>query len=293
MVLPPGNNPAVKFLQQTNETEPINLFRAWAHYLLDSAASWQLPVALNQILARHKLKLRVSPLEGKRGMLLLDKFIVVNGDDRETVRSFSQAHELMELLTRALRAEQLRRFAPAVRHRFDRDKEDWCEQGAAELLMPRPLFAPLVEQYGVSLTAARQLTAHCGTSLTATVRRMLDLDHAPRIFALLKEGHKKDEVVPSQVGQGVLWGKPEDWDPPAQLRVWRWWRSPQTSVRLFRNESIARTSQVYQLYQSGGTGQLYTGYDALELEKIQGTYYAEAMTVTIQQERVVMLMLHL
>ncbi len=292
MLSSPGDNPAEAFLRHSDESDPSGLFKAYAHHLLDSADAWQLPVPLDAIFKQHSLRLRTAPLDRQRGFIQNNN-IVVNGDDLATVQTFSQAHELMELLVRALSAEGLMRFPARIQTKFDEKKESWCEQGAAELLMPDRLFFPLVQDHGISLSAGRELSSISQISLTATVRRILDSDFKPCIFALLKEGHKKAEVVPSKVGQGVLWGEPKDWDPPAELRVWRRWRSPQVRLYLPTNKSLPRDTTVYRTMQEDVMGRVVTGCDCLELEGFPDQVETESMLVTINGDRVVMAMLHL
>lgn len=122
---------------------------------------------------------------------------------------------------------------------------------------------------------------------------MLDTDVAPCIFALLREGHRKSERVPSKTGQGVLWGAPEDWDPPAKLRVWKRWHSPQVSTRLYWNESISPDTMISRTLTSGVAGQIYHGRDWLKQKKFEGYFETESMPVTIGGEPVVMALIHL
>lgn len=281
---------AEEFLRQTTETDPQSLFTAYAEHLLNSAEAWELPVRLEKIRERHGFKLHTTSL--KRRGFLLGKTIFINDDDATTVQRFTEAHEFMESLTIALRNELPCRLDTGIACSFEAEKESWCEQGAAALLLPKKLFFPAVEKVGISLRSARQLAEHCKTSLTATMRRMLDTDIAPCIFTLLKEGHRKSEHIPSKTGQGVLWGKPEDWDPPAKLRVWRRWHSPQVVTRLYWNESISSDTLIYQTFTSGIAGQIYNGRDRLEQKKFDGHYEVESVRVTIGDYPVVMALIH-
>lgn len=141
------------FLRQTGETEPNSLFTAYAEHLLSSAAAWELPVPLEKIRKRHKLKLQATSLS-QRGFLL-GRTIFINDDDATTVQRFTEAHELMETLTIALRSEAPSRLDPETIRVFDVEKERWCEQGAAALLLPERLFFPRVDEVGISLCSAR------------------------------------------------------------------------------------------------------------------------------------------
>jgi hypothetical protein len=284
-------NVAEAFLLQTEETDPLTLFRLYAQYLLRSSNTWKLPVSLDRVRDRHGFRRRTASLD-LRGFLFGDE-IFINSDDATTVQRFTEAHEMMESLVVALRSEDPPRLAAHTQQELHSNKEDWCEQGAAEFLMPAELFFPLVVERGLSLATGRQLASLCQTSLTATIRRMLDADIAPCIFALLKEGFKKSQQVPSKVGQGVLWGDPADWDPPAELRVWKRWSSPQVKVFLCWNESFSRDTSIYHTLRAGNAGEIRSGHDMLDLEYIKGSHYTESMLVIIDDTPVVMALIHL
>jgi hypothetical protein len=113
------------------------------------------------------------------------------------------------------------------------------------------------------------------------------------VFALLREGHKKSQYIPSKAGQGVLWGEPEEWDPPAELRVWKRWSSPQVKDFLCINESFSRAGLAYQVFRSKIFGQVVSGRDELNLEYIKGSYSLEAMLISIADAPVVMTLIHL
>jgi Zn-dependent peptidase ImmA (M78 family) len=290
--LPEIRGAAAAFLEQHPDAPPSEtLFEDYARYLLHSCGAFELPVPLEAIREKYKIQRRAAALP-QRGFLFGD-VIFVNGDDPRAVQRFTEAHELMETLVVALRAGVLPRRSPVEQQQFEIEKERWCERGAAELLLPAELFYPLVPETGLSLQVAKQLAGRCRTSLTATLRRMLDADREACIFALLKEAHKKKQYIPSQAGQGVLWGEPSDWDPPAELRVWKRWSSPQVQSYLCLNESFTRDNLVYQVLRSGAPGEIQAGPDRLELEYIQGIRPVEAMLVSIAAAPAVMALIHL
>jgi hypothetical protein len=279
------------FLSQASATTPETLFASYARSLLDSSGAWALPVPLDRITAHHGFHLRSASLQ-QRGFLHGDT-IFVNSDDPLVVQRFSEGHELMESLAVALADEDTSCLPPGLRQTFRRDKERFCEQGAAELLLPAELVFPLVSSGGLTLARGREISRLCQTSVTATIRRMLEADMEPCIFALLKEGHRKSQVVPSQVGQGVLWGTPEEWDPAAELRVWKRWSSPQTQAFLCFNESFSRETSIYQTLSEGIVGEIKCAYEMLDLEHISDMCQTESMLVTIDHSDVVMALIHL
>lgn len=218
---------------------------------------------------------------------------MINSDDQASVQRFTEAHEMMETLAGVLKRYIIHRLPSDVNGKFDQEKEYWCEAGAAELLMPSDLFFPLLPDMIPGLQTAKQLAGVCRTSFTATIRRIMDADLHPSIFLLLKEGHKKGQFVPSKAGQMVLWDKPQDWDPPAELRVFKRWSSPQVGSFVCHNESFPRDSLVYRVFTNGSPGEILRGEEELDLEFIKGRHALEAMPVTIAGERVVMALINL
>jgi len=279
------------FLASNRTSNGFELFTSYANDLLRLSDSLHIPVDLGRIRSTYGLRTREAPLDA-RGLMLGD-CIVVNSDDSHSVQRFSKAHEIMESLFLALQAEEQCRFPREAETRSWPEKERWCERGAAELLMPSELFYPLVSRLGVSLQSAQVLSRSCQSSLTATVRRMLASGMSRCVFVLLKQGHKKSQVVPSKSGQMPLWGNPEDWDPPAELRVWRKWSSPHDCPFVCPNESISHQTSIYQTLESGVPGQIYEGLDDLDMEYIKGPHDTESLLVRIDGEVVIMALVHL
>jgi hypothetical protein len=279
------------FLQKQGDLVSLTLFQDYARYLLETTGIDQLPIPLDKIRNKHNFNRYAAPLPKGRGFLVGDS-IFINSDDKNSVQRFTEAHEIMETLVVALRSEAPTRINPEAKMKFERDKENWCEQGAAELLMPGDLFFPKIKGGGISLVEGKQMAKLCQTSLTATIRRMLDSDVSPCIFAILHEGHKKKQIVPSKTGQGVLWGSPSEWDPSAELRVWKRWNSPQVKVFLCKNESFSRDSIAYQTLLSSDVGQINKSQDNLDLEYIKGEYLVETLLVKIEDIPSVMILIH-
>ncbi len=280
------------FLQKVGDSVSSTLFRNYAQYLLETTEINELPISLDKIRNKHDLNRHIAPLEKKRRGFLLGNSIFINSDDLNSVQRFTEAHEMMETLVIELLSESPSRIRPEARMTFKIDKENWCEQGAAELLMPSNLFFPKITGKHISLDEGMRLAKLCQTSLTATIRRMLDSNLSPCMFAILREGHKKTQVVPSKTGQGVLWGSPSDWDPPTELRVWKRWNSSQVTDFLCKNESFSRDSIAYQTLVSGNVGQINKSRDTLDLEYIKGEYLVETLLVNIENTRSVMILIH-
>lgn len=283
---------AERYLSSRDPKPSTLLYQGFASFLLDSVGVNQFPVHLDQILEKQGITRQNGSLLGQRGMLL-GNAMIINGDDPISVQRFTVAHELMETLTVALRAQLFARFSRTDKMRFEKDKENWCEQGAAWLLMPDQLFRPLVKARGISMESGRQIARICQASMTAVLRRMLETDLSPCFFALLHQNNKKHQVVPSKTGQMPLWGEVEEWDPQAELRVWRWWASPHVNIRLIYNESFPRESLAGWVYACGQNGNIHIQREVLDLEQIKGPHEIEATAVTINGERCVMVLGHL
>lgn len=279
------SSPAEDFLRGYDIVDHQSLFRDYSRFLLEVSDIKVLPIDLDRIRQRFGLQRREAHLE-QRGFLLA-KTIFVNSDDIDTVKRFTEAHELMELLVLALESHLRYKVSHLVK------KEQLCEYGAAELLMPTHLIKPVISKVGYGLSGAKQLANCCETSLSAAMRKILTLDYSPQIFTLLKENFKKSQVVPSLTGQGVLWGEPEDWNPEPELRVWKRWSSPQTKPYLCINESFSRNTLAYSLLKNGEPGVIESRRDFLDLKFIKGEYFVEGMKVNINKIPSVMLLLHL
>ena len=98
--------------------------------------------------------------------------------------------------------------------------------------------------------------------------------------------------MPSRDGQGVLWGEPEDWDPPSELRVWRCWSSPQVTQFICPNESLSHDTLISRALERRA-GELVEGWDTLDLEYIKGVYYTESLKAIIDGTETVMALVHL
>ncbi|MBN1430618.1 MAG: hypothetical protein JXB07_19760 [Anaerolineae bacterium] len=222
-------------------------------------------------------------------MITIDLKILFNSSDPRTVQLYSQAHELIELLFLGLQE-----YDPpwlddkSIQELLDQ-KEDMCESGAAELLMPMGWFRPLVESNGLSLQTGKGLARTSGLSLTAITRRMLETGMRECIFVIWKFAHKPTEFVPSQIGQLPLWGSETSMDPPMRPRVEYFWRSPTVNQYIKKDKSVGTDTSVAQTFDEP-RGVIVRGYDYLEIGKEPGCYLTESISVAFDgQERVMSL----
>jgi IrrE N-terminal-like domain len=154
----------------------------------------ELPVDLGKIYQRFCIPepLRV-PLDQQQGILLnsYKGLILIKENDPIVRQRFTEGHELIELLFDVQTDVQTELGLP---HWAEARKEQLCDAGAAELLMPRSSFGDRVANLGVSLAAARKLAMLYQTSLVATLLRMLDLTDEGYALVLWHHALKPTEI---------------------------------------------------------------------------------------------------
>lgn len=276
-------NPATKFLQQAQSRSIQELIEGYARYLLSEAGAFLLPVELDRVLAHFNIPKRVVGLAGQRALTTPDLIILVEEGDRQTVQSFSTAHELMELLYIALDHGDGAHVSDDVFAAFKTSKEEWCERGAAELVMPRQLVLPEVQLLDPGLGGGGYLAQRCGVSLTAALRRLLELKEVHGAVVVWRYGHSSRQYVPSRLGQSNFFGDLTAMDPPPKLRVARVY--PGLDVYIPLEKSVEDTTHIYQAFANGGESR---GVDMLDLGTVKGSFYTESLLVTWSGEPVVL-----
>jgi hypothetical protein len=272
-----------QFLAQTTETNPQQLRRGFAHYLLQEAGALTLPVPFERIRTHHGFHVRTKPI-AQRG-LSLGRAIVLNEGDPPTVRRFTEGHEMMEALWTAINEELSPRWSPRFRREFLARKEPWCDEGAAEILLPEELFFPLVHQQGVSIGTAQSLAAQCQASLTATMRRMLEANTGRYIFAQMRR-------YPHRTRTEAASRDRKQWDRTAHLRCHRLWSSPQTPIPPPRRFVVSRYTRAYLLLRKEVYGSVERCYERLTLSGRLDAYFAESMLVDIKDCPTVMMLIY-
>jgi IrrE N-terminal-like domain len=170
-----------------------------------------LPVDLRQIYQRFCIPepIRV-PLDQQQGILLnsYKGLILIKENDPIVRQRFTEGHELIELLFDVQTDVQTQLGLP---HWAEARKEQLCDAGAAELLMPRSGFRDRLANLGVSLAAARKLAMLYQTSLIATLLRMLDLTDDGYALVLWHHALKPTEIrrasSPAQAKLRIHWCK--------------------------------------------------------------------------------------
>ncbi|KAM3099896.1 ImmA/IrrE family metallo-endopeptidase [Phormidesmis sp. 146-12] len=213
-----------------------------------------------------------APLDEQQGILIDSNTgtILIKEDDPIARQRFTEGHELMELLFDA--HLEIANSLPWSEQR----KESLCDQGAADLLMPRSSFIPRLNDLGISFDTARSLSETYQTSLLATLVRMIQQgsDNAALIvwrYSLKPTEHKLD-------------------NPEKKLRIW--WRTQTQSWSggfIPKHKSVCDDSQICTVYE---TGYPYRGRETIDLGSVQINCQIEAIPMTIGDQFCVLSLLH-
>ena len=111
--------------------------------------------------------------------------IVLNERSTDTRRRYSMGHELGHLV--ALRGsgpsnDRSARFRMQRNEHSDRLEERYCDQIAAEILMPADKFRESAREFGMSLNSLQKLAGFYGTSVTAAALRLAELLPSPGLL---------------------------------------------------------------------------------------------------------------
>lgn len=220
-----------------------------------------------------------APLTDQQGILVdSDTGVILIKEDDPIVRQrFTEGHELMELLFDAQE-----RLLGGVRPSWHEQKEQLCDQGAADLLMPQSSFLPLLHDLGISLRTARTLANLYQTSLLATLVRMIQHGNGASALVMWHCAFKRREMNYLNAA-AVL--------PQMKLRVW--WRTRTRSWNsgfIPKNKSVAHESLISFAYT---TGQPQNGTEILNLGWGPVHCQIEAIPVQLGSKYCVLSLLHL
>jgi hypothetical protein len=166
----PYRHPGHLFLAEHGPLQAEAQVRHYADFLRRSASiSGDPPVDLHGIYDCFGMPVpRRAPLDDQQGILVdSDRGLILIKEDDPWVRQrFTEGHELMELLFDAQYE-----VGAGLQPEPDR-KEQLCDRGAAELLMPLASFRARLQNLGVSIPTAQTLAQQYQTSLIATLLRM-------------------------------------------------------------------------------------------------------------------------
>ncbi len=250
------------------------------------------PVDLAHIRAHFGIPApKLKSLPNQQGLLINPEagIIIINQDDPITRQRFTEGHEFMELLFAALNPGSgwAARTAPGFQHST---KERLCNDGAAELLMPRPAIRKLLSRYGMSYATAQYIAAEYVVSLTAAMVQMVRVGPGIHAIVLWQLKHKPTELrrhVPSD--QLALFGDAARDLPPKRLRV-AWSLSGPDSPYIPPDKSVPAASAIGRAWQ---TGVFVEGAEMLDLGSLSVMVYSESIPFDHGDDRQVLSLLHL
>ena len=197
------------------------------------------PIDLHVIFQHFGIPIPVRvPLDEQQGILLDSStgIILIKEDDSIVRQRFTEGHELMELLFDAVSEARQTSALPSW---SEAHKERLCDQGAADLLMPRSTFIPRLYEMGISMKTARSLSEIYQTSLMATLVQMIRQGSGNFALVVWRYALKPSELKKTNQSE-------------EKLRIW--WRlqtSDWTGGYIPRDKSISEESMVWRTYDSG------------------------------------------
>lgn len=218
-----------------------------------------------------------APLDEQQGILVDSSagIILIREDDSIERQRFTEGHELMELLFDAVVEARQESNLPEW---SEDHKERLCDQGAAELLMPRSTFIPRLYESGISMNTARSLSKLCQTSLMATLVQMIR--QGAGNFALVVWRYA---LKPTELKQNTA-------QPERKLRIW--WRiqtSDWTGGFIPKDKSITEDSLIWETYESG---QPRSGRESIDLGWGKINCEIEAISIQTSDVSYVLSLLH-
>lgn len=281
-------NPGAQFLQLHGEPHELDDVLTYARWLRSSSKlSPEAPVDLKDIYDHFRIPPpnRV-PLPGQHGMLLNSDIgtVLINVNDHVMRQRFTEAHELIEFYFEAVTDQRGSRTRPS--DVWLARKEDWCDEGAAELLIPLSAASSGIRRSGVTFDTGRALAAEYRVSLTASLWQMIKASPDRHAIVQWRLKHKPIELaaLAESEDQLMLFGQPEDRLPKMKLRV-EWAVGNSESYDFPKDKSIEEDSAIYRAWHTG----IFThGDDGLILNKRVIHFTSENQPFALNRERQVL-----
>jgi hypothetical protein len=244
-------HPGREFVDQFGPAESVQDFGRYANFLREKAGL-AVSDAVDLEAIYHAFGIpspkRVS-LPGQQGMLLNPDsgLILINQDDIAARQRFTEAHELMELLVDALPAG-LGLFSGQKGPFRHTTKEQLCNQAAANLLMPVPVFSAAGLEGQVGFGLARKLSRRYDVSTTAALVQLVRV--VPGQLAIVawrmkfKKADRSQQVPPEQM---LLFKDLGPLGPAKKLRV-DWSISAPDGPFVPKNKSADQSSSIYEAW---------------------------------------------
>lgn len=173
----PYEHPGRLFLDKYGVPKDREDLEVYADFLRSEAyAGENSEIRLQSIRWRFGIKLAIEILpDDTPGFTVHEQgLIFVNKTDSLERQRFTEAHELIELLYIA--CKESHRWSESVFANISFDKEKLCQEGAGALLIPREAYFRYLGRQDINLQFASHLAELFGTSFTATVHRMVNLN---------------------------------------------------------------------------------------------------------------------
>ena len=238
-----------------------------------------------------------APLVDQQGILVdaSTGLILIKEDDAIARQRFTEGHELMELLFDAIEqaSEQVKEQAEPFYYWDHDEKERLCDQGAAELLMPRSQFTVDLQAVEISLARARSLAKLSQTSLMATLIQMMKSGSGSYALVLWHPAlRKQEQIAPKSVSQKSQKkpAKQPQRKPKKKQRVW--WRcctQDWTGGFIPPNKSVPSDSLIAQAHRDQQT---QIGTELLPIRKSPIHCRIELLPIQTNQKSYVLSLLH-
>lgn len=275
----PYRHPGKAFLSRYGDIQSEEDIYRYVDFLRrESGLSDEPPIDLSVVYDHFGIPTPMrAPLDEQQGILVDSStgIILIKEDDSIVRQRFTEGHELMELLFDAV-AEV--RQSSALPSWSEPHKERLCDQGAADLLMPRSSFIPKLYQLGISMNTARSLATVYQTSLMSTLVRMIQQGEGNCALVVwhhaLKPTETRNQTVQSK----------------EKLRIW--WRtqtSDWTGGYIPKDKSVAEESLIVETFLSGLP---MTGRESLHLGWGTIVCQIEALPIQIGDKSCVVSLLH-
>lgn len=248
-------SPAAKWIMtKAHSSDPIQAVEIEVRKLLESCGVKTAPVSVEEIAKKRNIKIAKSVQLKSDGFLMPQRngFIVKTKKGlNETKYRFTLAHEIGHTLFFDLTTSP-----PTKRYPYcllDAGEELLCDRAAAEILMPRVIFKPKLEQHSYSISSLFVLSEVFQASLQASALQMT---------------RYCDNLVI------IVWSNIDVSGKGKKLRV-KWSAEPDyIYVPTYASNSGGTMDIILSVYESGDT---MCGFQKFgKLGSLKGEYYIEA-----------------
>ena len=249
-------SPGRLYLEKQKTVETFDDVLRYAEFLRSEAGlNGILPVDLGKIFKHFQIpETLTAPLPQQQGLLLDANrgIIVINSNDPEKRQKFTTAHELVEMLFKALpqgkdlgRGWELKRPGGFK----ENTKEFLCNWTAANLLMPPPFIENEIKKLGVTFDCARSVAEKCEVSLSAALVQVARNSQRQHLVVLWRMKNKPTEINnTNNASQMTMFGV-QNIAPAKKLRV-EWCLGGVNSPYVPKDKSVENSSLIYQAWET-------------------------------------------